>query len=142
MTIYFAGSISGGRDDQPLYFEIIKKLSNYGAVATEHVANKELSSYGETSLSDEAIYSRDVAWLTEADVVVAEITTPSLGVGYELGYAEALRKKVLCIYRKSEGRKISSMIVGDNFFATQVYKDLADLDEIFENFFATTKNMV
>jgi len=134
MTIYFAGSISGGRDDQPLYFEIIKKLSVYGAVATEHVANKNLSSYGE-SLSDEAIYSRDVAWLTEADVVVAEITTPSLGVGYELGYAEALRKKVLCIYRKPEGRKISSMIVGDPFFTTQVYKDLADLDEIFKNFF-------
>ena len=79
MKIYFAGSIRGGREDKELYAEIIKKLFAYGTVATEHVGNKDLTSGGEMHLSNHDIYARDIAWLTESDVVVAEVTTASLG---------------------------------------------------------------
>jgi nucleoside 2-deoxyribosyltransferase len=44
------------------------------------------------------IYERDVAWLRESDFVIAEVTQPSLGVGYELGFAEAISKPILCLY--------------------------------------------
>lgn len=37
-------------------------------------------------------------------VVVAEVTQPSLGVGYELGRAVDMKKKVLCLFRPSSGR--------------------------------------
>ena len=39
----------------------------------------------DASISDKWIHDRDVEWLHEADVVVAEVTQPSLGVGYEIG---------------------------------------------------------
>ena len=58
---------------------------------------------GEDGVSDVFIYERDVKWLAEADFVVAEVTQPSLGVGYELGYAEAHRKPTLCLFRPSSG---------------------------------------
>lgn len=37
-------------------------------------------------------------------VVVAEVTQPSLGVGYELGWAVALGKQILCLFRPQSGR--------------------------------------
>jgi len=138
MMIYFAGSIRGGREDQALYLEIVKKLSAYGTVATEHVSDQKLSSYGETQLSDNDIYSRDVAWLTGSDIVVAEVTTTSLGVGFEIGLADNLRKKILCLYREQEGKKLSAMIAGNPRVTVKTYKELGDLDEIFAEFFKLT----
>ncbi len=76
MKIYFAGSIRGGRDDKDLYLEIIKLLGNYGKVLTEHIGDAKLSELGE-NLESTHIYNRDMNWLREADVVVAEVTTPS-----------------------------------------------------------------
>ena len=92
MKIYFAGSICGGRDDAALYRQIIVMLMEYGEVLTEHVGDASLTRAGEDGPSDEAIYGRDMAWLTEADIVVAEVTVPSHGVGYEVAWAEALGK--------------------------------------------------
>uniref|UniRef100_A0A3P9PES6 Uncharacterized protein n=1 Tax=Poecilia reticulata TaxID=8081 RepID=A0A3P9PES6_POERE len=46
-------------------------------------------------------------------LVVAEVTQPSLGVGYELGRAADMKeKKVLCLFRPSSGRALSAMIRG------------------------------
>ncbi len=134
MQIYFAGSIRGGRDDQALYQEIIAKLGVYGQVLTEHVGNKDLSAKGEM-VSEEYIFTRDVEWLKAAEVVVAEVTSPSLGVGYELGKAEEWGKRVLCLYRPSEGKKLSAMILGNKIFAHASYQTVAELDSIFKNFF-------
>lgn len=136
MKIYFAGSIRGGREDKELYLEIIRKLSSFGDVLTEHIGNTDLSSYGETRLSDEDIYLRDIQWLTSSDAVIAEVTTASLGVGYEIGIAKDLGKKILCIYREQEGKRISAMIAGNKKISAKAYKDLSDLDKIFGEFFA------
>ncbi|MEI7962017.1 MAG: nucleoside 2-deoxyribosyltransferase [archaeon] len=43
------------------------------------------------------IFDRDVAWIKEADLVVAEVSMPSVGVGYEIGFAESLGKKIICL---------------------------------------------
>mgnify|MGYP002405607649 CR=1 FL=1 len=85
--IYFAGSISGGRNNVELYGQIIEHLKKYGKVLTEHIGDKKISASGETNLSDTEIYERDTDWLYTANVVVAEVTTPSLGVGLEIGRA-------------------------------------------------------
>src|SRR5450830_580944 len=110
MKIYFAGSISGGRDDGELYLKIISLLQPYGEVLTEHVGNQKLSSYGETNMTDEEIYERDIGWMKKSDIIVAEVTVPSLGVGYEVAAAESMDKKILCLFRETSGRHLSSMI--------------------------------
>ncbi|KAB0337781.1 hypothetical protein FD755_025470, partial [Muntiacus reevesi] len=58
----------------------------------------------EAAGGDRLIHDRDLAWLQQADAVVAEVTQPSLGVGYELGRAVALHKPVLCLFRPQSGR--------------------------------------
>ncbi|XP_021495863.1 2'-deoxynucleoside 5'-phosphate N-hydrolase 1 isoform X2 [Meriones unguiculatus] len=112
-SVYFCGSIRGGREDQALYARIVSRLRRYGKVLTEHVAAAELDPRGEEAAGgDELIHERDLAWLRQADVVVAEVTQPSLGVGYELGRAVALGKQILCLFRPQSGRVLSAMIRG------------------------------
>ena len=114
MKIYFAGSIRGGRQDAEKYFELIDFLSTQAEVLTEHVGSPELADQGEDDLSDQQIYQRDLEWLESCDAVVAEITTPSLGVGYELGIAEKLEKPVLCLFDESQPEfRLSAMLSGN-----------------------------
>ena len=129
MTIYFAGSISGGRGDQAIYTRIIELLKQHGTVLTEHFGDASLTSAGE-SLPDRAIHDRDIDWLRQADVLVAEVTTPSLGVGYEIGRAVEWGKKIICLYRPSEGRRLSGMIAGSNGIVVRRYDNVAQLPVI------------
>ena len=131
MKIYFAGSITGGRQDADLYKEIIALLKQYGEVLTEHIGASDLSNQGEISLERDFIFKRDVAWLTESDWVIAEVTNPSLGVGYELGISEKIGKRVLCLYRENSDRKLSAMIEGNDYFYLAKYKTIQDLETIF-----------
>ncbi|KPJ55126.1 hypothetical protein AMJ47_01210 [Parcubacteria bacterium DG_72] len=134
MKIYFAGSIRGGRLDQENYFKIIKHLQNYGEVLNEHVGKADVFSF-EKNFSDEEIYKRDLSWLKEADVVIAEISVPSLGVGYEIAKAEELNKKILCIYKKQENNnKISAMINGNESIKVLGYRDLTEAFKYIDNF--------
>ncbi len=136
MKIYFAGSIRGGREDKHIYGDITKLLSFYGRVLTEHVADRNLTERGEDRESS-TIYTRDMAWLHEADKVIAEVTTPSLGVGYEVAKAEELHKPMLCIYRPSADKKLSAMISGNKSLMNKEYHTVEDLKTIFQEFFRT-----
>ena len=134
MKIYFAGSIRGGREDQDLYLKIITYLQQYGTVLTEHVGSAALTSFGEDGTTDDYIYKRDMEWLRASEVIVAEVTTASLGVGYELGMAEALGKKVLCLFRPSSGKRLSAMIDGNAYFTTKNYASLTEAQAIIDTF--------
>ncbi|XP_055119162.1 5-hydroxymethyl-dUMP N-hydrolase isoform X3 [Symphalangus syndactylus] len=112
-TLYFCGSIRGGREDRTLYERIVSRLRRFGTVLTEHVAAAELGARGEEAAGgDRLIHERDLEWLQQADVVVAEVTQPSLGVGYELGRAVAFNKRILCLFRPQSGHVLSAMIRG------------------------------
>jgi len=134
MKIYFAGSIRGGRDDAPLYHEIIALLIEYGEVLTEHVGDVGLTAAGEDGLPDATIYERDVGWLAEADAVIAEVTVASLGVGYEVARAEALGKPVLCLYRRGAGRRLSAMLAGNPTLRCETYESVEALKPILGRF--------
>ncbi len=129
MTIYFAGSISGGRGDQAVYRQIIELLKQHGTVLTEHFGDESLTSAGE-DLSDRAIHDRDLEWLRSADVLVAEVTTPSLGVGYEIGRAVEWGTRVVCLYRPAEGRRLSGMVAGCAGVVVREYSDTAQLPSL------------
>ncbi|MDX6694343.1 MAG: 2'-deoxynucleoside 5'-phosphate N-hydrolase [Blastocatellia bacterium] len=134
MNIYFAGAIRGGRQDKALYLEIAGLLKDYGHVLTEHVADAELTSLGELD-DDRAIHDRDLAWLKESDCLVAEVTTPSLGVGYEIGKATQWGKPVLCLFRPGDNRLLSAMIAGSDALIVKEYDSAAELKSIFDAFF-------
>lgn len=142
MKIYFAGSIRAGRKDYAIYQAMISWLQSFGEVLTEHVGDPSLSVAGNDGPADRYIHDRDMAWLSICDVVVAEVTVPSLGVGYELGWATSLKKPVLCLYRAMEGCSLSAMIAGSPDIQTAVYSSLDEAKSIMEKFIihSTSRN--
>jgi nucleoside 2-deoxyribosyltransferase len=127
--IYFAASIRSGRDDQPIYEQIIELLKSHGTVLSEHFGSSSLTSNGE-DLTNTFIRNRDKEWVREADLIIAEVTIPSLGVGIELGWAEEWDKKVICLYREQEGRRLSALVDGAPGFQVFRYKTTEDVKKI------------
>ena len=124
MKIYFAGSIRGGRQDAELYHKVIAALKEKHQVLTEHVGDLSLSTTEDKG--DKAIYEQDMAWLRESDLVIAECTQVSLGVGYELAYAEAHDKEVHIFYRPKE-TQLSAMLSGNEYFHIHQYNSEEEL---------------
>jgi nucleoside 2-deoxyribosyltransferase len=127
MKIYFAGSIRGGREDAIIYFQIIEYLKTFGEVLTEHVGNQSLTDLGDDGPTDKYIHDRDLDWLQSADILVAEVTIVSMGVGYEIGRAVESGKKVLCLFRNITGKNLSAMIAGCDDLTLVNYSDLEEV---------------
>ena len=130
--IYFAGSIRGGRNDADLYKRIIEFIQREHIVLTEHVGDLSLSKTEGMKDCDVAIYEQDTAWLRESDLVIAECTTPSLGVGYELAYAEKENKPVHIFYNKSR-TNLSAMLTGNKYFFIHPYKNEEEIYDIIQS---------
>ena len=131
MKIYFSGSIRGGRQDAGLYRQLINELKKYGTVLTEHIGSESF----DHSKIDRQIHDEDMAWLRESDIVIAEVTTPSLGVGYEIGRAIEIGKRVVCLYREINGDSVSAMIKGSSEIERFTYTDFMHAAEIFDKMF-------
>lgn len=123
--VYFSGSIRGGRVDASLYQRIIAYLNRTTRVLTEHIGNENINVM-EQGDADKSIYDRDISWLRQSDVVIAECTSPSLGVGYELAYAESLGKPCHVFYDDTR-TQLSAMITGNKYFKIHPYRKEADI---------------
>jgi 2'-deoxynucleoside 5'-phosphate N-hydrolase len=111
MNIYFACSITGGREFEPVYQAIVAGLEADGhVIPTSHLASSEVIGM-EKVVSPQEIYLRDIQWINQADLVIAEVSTPSHGVGYEVAHALSIGKPVLCLYQ--QGRAVSKMLTGN-----------------------------
>ena len=121
MKLYFAGSIRGGRADAALYARLIAHLKARHTVLTEHVGAPSAFPTVEEGMTDHEIWLQDMAWLRESDAVIAECSTPSLGVGYELAMAQQLRKPVHIFHDARRGW-LSAMLTGDPYYRIHPYE--------------------
>lgn len=124
--VYFAGSIRGGREDAQLYKDTIDFINQTAVVLTEQVGDMQRSLSEQSVDKDAMIYMQDTNWLKECDVVIAECTHPSLGVGYEMAYAEKLGKPTYIFYR-SKDTQLSAMLKGNVYFHIQSYETKEEL---------------
>ena len=111
MNIYFACSITGGREFQPVYEALTRALLADGhVIPTAHLAEAGVVDE-EKVVAPAAVYTRDAAWIRAAQALIAEVSVPSHGVGYEIAFALGLGKPVFCLYQ--QGRSVSKMITGN-----------------------------
>lgn len=111
MKIYFSCSITGGRNEESIYQRLVETMEGMGhEVPTAHLASPEVMEMEKVVLPEE-IFTRDMAWLEESDVVVAEVSTPSHGVGYEVAVGLLRGKPVFCCYQA--GKRVSKIITGN-----------------------------
>ncbi len=128
MNIYFSCSLTGGRSDERIYAHIVDHLlAQDFEVPTEHLARPEVMEL-EKVVDAVEVYQRDIEWIEACDAVVAEVSTPSHGVGYEIAYALTVGKPVLCCYR--EGVRVSKMITGNRTSGLVVKSYTSDQEAI------------
>lgn len=125
--IYFACSIRGGRDDAEVYASLVEHTKTQASVLTEIFADQKLTAEG-MNKPNEDIWAIDMDWVRQADALIAEVTNPSLGVGYEIAKAEEWNKPVLALFRENGERRLSAMIDGSP--AIEVFRYM-EIDEAF-----------
>jgi nucleoside 2-deoxyribosyltransferase len=126
MNIYFACSITGGRTFESVYQDFTRALlTDEHEVPTAHLAEANVMAL-EKVVSPRDVYERDVAWIRACDALIAEVSVPSHGVGYEIGFALSVGKPVLCLAQA--GITVSKMITGNPHTALQVkyYRDASE----------------
>ena len=134
MDIYFSCSLTGGRKDEAVYAAMVDYLLSKGhAVPTAHLAHADVMAL-EQVVDAHEVYRRDIAWIHRCDALIAEVSTPSHGVGYEVSYALSLGKPVLCCYRK--GARVSKMLLGNdsNGISVRAYEDTPSALRLLESF--------
>jgi len=114
-------------------------LQKFGKILTEHVGNADVEK-SENNYTESQIHDRDMNWLSESDIVIAEVSTPSLGVGYEIGRAVEAGKPVLCLYHIKADFELSAMISGCRNVKVFRYNDLDDACGEIEEFIMGVKD--
>lgn len=135
LKVYFACSIRGGGDTSS-YEAIVDAIKQTGAECLSEVFVGDAINTQGSPLPDTDIYSRDTSWIQECDVVIAEVTNPSLGVGYEIAYSEQLNKPVLALFNSSSGKKLSAMISGNPYVSRKDYVDSSHIVEVVRSWIA------
>ena len=116
------------------YEKLIEMLKKHGKVLTEHVGSNEVIQSEDRKLTDREIHDRDMQWIAESDILVADVTVPSLGVGYEIGRAIEMGKPVLCLHHSGSDQILSAMIAGSEKVVVHYYKKTEELREVLEQF--------
>ncbi len=113
-----------------VYKQIIALLKKSGHdVVSEHVASSKLEE-DEAKRTDEEIFLSDTGFIDECECLVADVTVPSIGVGYEICYAVSKGKRVLCLYK--EGTNVSAMVLGNKLVISIPYVNVEGLEKSLE----------
>lgn len=118
------------------YTDILGLLRHHGhEVLSFHVADPQLEEK-ESLMSEQEIYERDMGFLIVSECVIAEVSTPSIGVGYEICRALQLGLPVLCLH--SPHSRVSAMILGNrnNRLVVREYSSFGELENRILDFLA------
>ncbi len=140
MIIYCAGPIKGDKQYQLFYKEIIKYISSLGHTALSELNDKFKSAF---PLNDIQIFKRDIKWMDSSEFIIAEATSASTGVGFEVAYAlYNLKKPVLALCKNGE-KSISAMISGCNseILTVKYYSSVEDMKKIISQYLNEKENI-
>jgi hypothetical protein len=141
VRVYLACTVRGDRGGVLAGRVIAERLEALGhEVLTSHLLDDEVER-AEAALTEREVFERDIRWLSECEVVVAEASGSSYGVGFEVGYvlgrARETGQKVVLVYDQARSGAISRLIVGnhDSACTTFGYQSLTELTAFIDRMF-------
>lgn len=133
MRVYLACTVRGERGGVLAGRAICERLQRHGHdVLTTHLLADDVEQ-AESALTEADVYRRDLEWLSRCDVIVAEASGSSYGVGFEVGYvtgrARETGQRVLLVYDAARHHAVSRLISGncDAACTTFAYRGIDDL---------------
>jgi hypothetical protein len=114
MKIYFGFTVAGDRSTIDTARKVVHQLEEMGhEVLTRHLVSDNAWE-ADRSVSPQDVYRRDMAWLGQCELFIAEVSGSSFGLGFETGYMlGATSKKVVLLYRRDVEQRISLLITGN-----------------------------
>ena len=114
MKIYFGFTVAGDRSSIDTARKVVHQLEEMGhEVLTRHLLSDNAWE-ADRSVSPQDVYRRDMAWLGQCEVFIAEVSGSSFGLGFETGYVlGATSKKVVLLYRRDVEQRVSLLITGN-----------------------------
>ena len=114
MKIYFGFTVAGDRSSIETARKVVRQLEEMGhEVLTRHLVSDNAWE-ADRSISPQDVYRRDMAWLGQCELFIAEVSGSSFGLGFETGYLlGATSKKVVLLYRRDVEHRVSLLITGN-----------------------------
>lgn len=130
MMIYFACSIrgeQGGLEEKEFINKTLKELGH--EVVSEIFVTQDNNNNNLGTMTPQQIYERDISWIKESNIIVADVSRVSLGVGFEIGWMLKDGRKVVALCREDRFEGLSNMIKGcsEPNFSLIVWKDFDEL---------------
>jgi 2'-deoxynucleoside 5'-phosphate N-hydrolase len=142
MRVYLACTVRGDRSGVAAGRAICERLQQNGhEVLTTHLLSDDVEA-AESRQSEQQVFRRDIAWLTSCDVLIAEASGSSYGVGFEVGYvlgrASVSGQRVVLLYDAARRDKVSRLITGNEDAActTFAYSSVDELTDFIDQRFA------
>lgn len=99
MKIYFVASIRGRKEFLENYQKIVTTMSKFGHRVTENTLSPTVKHVYSLNDEEKVKYYRNVLkWISNSDIVVAETSYPSIGVGFEISLALEKGKPVVVLH--------------------------------------------
>jgi hypothetical protein len=113
MQIYFGFTVAGDRSAVMVAKATVAILEEmHHEVLTRHLV-EDNAWEADRSITPKEVYLRDMKWLQQCDMFIAEVSGSSFGLGFETGYLlGATSKKVVLFFRRDVESKISLLITG------------------------------
>ncbi len=114
MKIYFGFTVAGDRSAIETARRVVRVLEEAGhEVLTRHLVNDNAWE-ADRLITPQEIYLRDMNWLRECDLFIAEVSGSSFGIGFEAGYVlGSSQKRAILFYRREVEKSISLLITGN-----------------------------
>ena len=125
MHIYLACTVRGDRGGVAAARTLADAIEAMGhTVLTRHLLADNPDA-DESRLTERAVYERDIRWLESSDVLIAEASGSSYGVGFEVGYvlgrSAQTHQRVLLLYDAARRDQVSRLIAGNTHPACTAY---------------------
>jgi hypothetical protein len=133
MKIYLGFTVAGNRSSVEAAKKILSVLQLMGHdVLTTHLLRTDAWD-ADRRVPPQEIFGRDMKWLAECDIFVAEVSGSSFGLGFETGYLlGATTKKTVLFYDRGVQDRLSLLIVGNTHPNCRLvpYTQLDELEDL------------
>ncbi len=139
MTAYFTASITGKKQYLPNYLKIIDDLKSKGYhVFSDHIIKTTEGFIHPLGRKERLKYHESLeTWIKNSDFVIAEISYPSVSVGYEISLALSLGKPILILYTEGDPPSLLAHHKAENLVCekytmetlTEIINDFTDFTE-------------
>ena len=126
MKIFFTYKRKGSLDVAENHSKIEDFLKNYGTIISKDIRSKSIGLNGE-ELNNNQILQRNLDLIRSSDVLIADVSNPSLGVGYQIHFAKTLNKKIICLYQLQVKKDLSPIIDGDEYLEILKFNNVEEI---------------